>query len=531
MLRNPRGYFFWLLANYKFGKIFVKLGCFISINVFGPGLSLPHRGNILINSQTQIGKNCRIHVGVNIGAHHDKSPRIGNNVYIGSGAIIFGDIEITDNCLIGVNATVNKSKQIPNCTVVGTPAKIIKMEVTSWNGVKHLSVNRNMMKQVKLITVVTNNYPAPGHAVNVFVQQLVHAMIDQGVKVNVVAYQSIVHSLIHKVQILPIHSKGVTDHGIEYSIFRPYTFTTGNREFKFVNWINKKIIERKLASIKSDIIYCHFWSSALPVFEYALNNKIPMFVACGEGDNALEDMVEKMPLKEFEKLAKACTGVVSVSSENRRKCLQFNLATESNIGVFPNCVNTDLFHKMEVNDMKKQLGITDEDFVLSFVGGFIPRKGPDKIAQAVKNLNDPHLKVMFIGRPFPGYPYDFDCPGIIHKGPLNHDLLPKYVNCSDVFVMPTQKEGCCNAIVEALAMGLPVISSDGAFNDDILDEYNSIRINPDDVEALTKAIARLRNDKHLRQMMSEYSLARHKEYTIEGRAERIISFIKDLINR
>ena len=377
----------------------------------------------------------------------------------------------------------------------------------------------------KTITVVTSNYPAHGHAANVFVQQLVHAMIDQGVIVNVVAYQSIVHSIIHKEKLLPLHSKGVTDNGIEYNIYRPYTFSTGNRDFRFVKWINKKIIQHKVASIKSDILYCHFWGSALHIYEYALDKKTPMFVACGEGDDALEDMVEKMPKEKLQQLAKACMGVVSVSSENKRKCIKYNLAKENNIDVFPNCVNTTVFHKMDATKMKQNLNIDKADFVISFVGSFAPRKGPDRVAEAIKNLNDPHIKVMFIGKPFPGYEYDFDCPGIIHKGPLDHELLPQYENCADVFVLPTQKEGCCNAIVEALAMGLPIISSDGPFNDDILDEKNSIRVNPDDVEAITEAIITLRNNPELRNSMSEYSLSRHSEYTIQGRAKRILSFI------
>ena len=380
----------------------------------------------------------------------------------------------------------------------------------------------------KTITVVTSNYPAPGHAANVFVQQLVHAMIDQGVKVNVVAYQSIVHSLIHKVKVLPLHSKGVTDKGIEYNIYRPYTFSTGNRDFKFVKWINKKIIVHKVASIKSDILYCHFWGTALPVYEYALEKQIPMFVACGEGDNALEDMVEKMPKKKLQELAKACTGVVSVSSENKRKCIKFGLSREENTNVFPNCVNTAFFHKREAKELKGSLRIKANDFVLCFVGGFTPRKGPDRVAQAIKNLNDPNIKVMFIGKPFPGYAYDFDCPGIIHKGPLDHELIPEYMSCADIFVLPTQKEGCSNAVVEALAMGLPVISSDGPFNDDILDEKNSIRINPDDVDALTDAIRKMRDDKALRKSMADYSNCRHVEYSIEGRAKKILEFIDKL---
>ena len=137
MSRKPiGGVIHWLLAKYEFRKISVKLGFSIPINVFGPGLSLPHRGNIIVNPQTRIGENCRIHVGVNIGAHHDKAPRIGNNVYIGPGAIIFGDIEIADNVSIGANATVNKSAFQPNSVVAGTPAKVVKTDVESWNGVK-----------------------------------------------------------------------------------------------------------------------------------------------------------------------------------------------------------------------------------------------------------------------------------------------------------------------------------------------------------------------------------------------------------
>lgn len=73
---------------------------------------------------------------MNIGAHHDKAPRIGNNVYIGPGAIIFGNIEIADNISIGANATVNKSFNEQNTVFAGTPAKVVKTEVPSWNGVK-----------------------------------------------------------------------------------------------------------------------------------------------------------------------------------------------------------------------------------------------------------------------------------------------------------------------------------------------------------------------------------------------------------
>ena len=133
--RKFLGKFALYISKIKFRRLSIKLGYSIPINVFGPGISLPHRGNIIINPKTQIGENCRIHVGVNIGAHNDKAPCIGNNVYIGPGAIIFGGIEITDNVSIGANATVNKSILESNTVVVGTPATVVKRDVPSWNGI------------------------------------------------------------------------------------------------------------------------------------------------------------------------------------------------------------------------------------------------------------------------------------------------------------------------------------------------------------------------------------------------------------
>lgn len=390
-----------------------------------------------------------------------------------------------------------------------------------------------MTSKIKSITIIAGDYPAPKHMMLVFVQQLVHSMIDLGINITVIAPQSLTHALFHQEKLLPTHSIGVTESCQEYCIYRPYTLSFGNhnRLKRIAEFINRYIIISRLKKIKSDVLYAHFWDSALPIYEYALNNKIPLFVACGEGDDALEELASTLSSEQIKKLAQACSGVISVSSENQRKCIEYNLSTIENIDVFPNCVNTEMFHKMDVSETKKTLGINDDDFVISFVGGFERRKGPDRIASAVKKLNDPKIKVIFIGKPFKGYSYDFDCPGTVFKGALEHKLIPKYVNCSDVFVMPTRKEGCCNAIVEALAMGLPVISANRPFNDDILNDENSIRIDPDDIDALAEAIRLLRDDKSLRKLMSDYSLAHHEQYTIQGRAKMILTFINQQITK
>lgn len=129
---NCRKSLFWKLNYYysvlRFYQLSVKLGFTIHPNNFGPGLSIAHRGTIVINPAARIGSNCRIHACVNIGTkagHGNSAPTLGNNIYIGPGATIFGDIEIADGIAIGANSVVNKSFPEAGISIAGTPAKKI----------------------------------------------------------------------------------------------------------------------------------------------------------------------------------------------------------------------------------------------------------------------------------------------------------------------------------------------------------------------------------------------------------------------
>lgn len=120
-----------VIRKYFFRWSSVKLGFSISPNTFGPGLSIAHRGTIVVNGGARIGSNCRIHVDVNIGTEAGKSdaaPSIGDNCYIGPGAKIFGQIEIGSGTVIGANAVVNKSFPEGNQTLGGIPAKVISQK-------------------------------------------------------------------------------------------------------------------------------------------------------------------------------------------------------------------------------------------------------------------------------------------------------------------------------------------------------------------------------------------------------------------
>jgi serine O-acetyltransferase len=97
----------------------------------GKGFCIYHFGSIVINSKAVIGKNCTIASCITIGQANRGSrkgnPVIGDQVFIGSGAVVVGKIVIGNNVLIAPNAYVNFD--VPsNSIVIGNPGKIISNE-------------------------------------------------------------------------------------------------------------------------------------------------------------------------------------------------------------------------------------------------------------------------------------------------------------------------------------------------------------------------------------------------------------------
>ncbi|MEM2145872.1 MAG: serine O-acetyltransferase, partial [Candidatus Jordarchaeaceae archaeon] len=117
---------------YFFLNKFVEITTGISISSnakIGKGLYIGHFGLIFIHNDVEIGENCSIAQGVTIGSlglGKEGVPKIGNNVFIGSGAKVLGPITIGNNVRIGANAVV--IKDVPdNATVVGVPARVVKI--------------------------------------------------------------------------------------------------------------------------------------------------------------------------------------------------------------------------------------------------------------------------------------------------------------------------------------------------------------------------------------------------------------------
>lgn len=381
------------------------------------------------------------------------------------------------------------------------------------------------------LLILSDDYPSKGRPSFVFVQQLVHALLKQGVEISVVASQSVTHALAHRQKLLPKIYKVELESGLCYNVYRPYSFSFGNngkRITSLFKWFNQRNVDSVLRTINPDVLYGHFWHSANKLTVFAEKENKPLFVACGEGDNAMEELITTLNAESYNRLKRTVKGVISVSTENKRKCIENGLVDANNVIVLPNCTDDKVFYAVndkERNEIRARLGLKEDDFFILFVGGFIPRKGANRLSKAIGQLSDFRIKSAFIGKAMAGVESQPSCDGIIYKGTLEHNKLPDFYRAADVFVLPTLNEGCCNAIVEALSCGTPVISSNRPFNADILNQNNSILINPEDVNEIASAIRLIKESKELYCKLKKYSMAHSSEYSISLRANKVYNFI------
>ena len=386
---------------------------------------------------------------------------------------------------------------------------------------------------IKSICVVTDRYPTEQYPVNTFLDQLVCQFSEQGVRCTVIAPYSPVRDIVKRKNYHPgRHWVKKTKNGFEVDVYCPHIPMLTGRKIAGVNFsdmyvkLSCRAIETviKKENIQFDVLYAHFICPAgLVAAKLSEKYEKPFFVAYGE--SSIDLIKRNYSLDIIAKRLSNISGIISVSAKNKMELLNNHVANEEKIGVFPNSIDTFSFHCMDKIKLRKQYGIDLQFFIVAFVGDFIERKGSRRVSEAIEKLDGVYSFFIGAGDQKP------ECKGILHMGRVPHNKIVHYLNMADAFVLPTQSEGCCNAIIEAMACGLPVISSNGEFNDDILNDACSIRIDPNNVEEIAYAIEKLKADVELRKSMSAAALRQAAGLTLDKRASAILQFMNEKVEK
>ena len=212
------------------------------------------------------------------------------------------------------------------------------------------------------------------------------------------------------------------------------------------------------------------------------------------------------------------------SEQLKDRCVQHYGLPEERIRVFPNGVNEQHFHPYDRRMARQKCGLPLDRPIVISVGQFVERKGPQRVLEAIKGLPE-------VGAVFLGYgPQAPSGPQVLFQGVVPHEEVALWLSAADVFVLPTMDEGCSNAILESLACGLPIVSSDRPFNHSIVDEQTAILVDPLDVSAIGHAIAALIGNPTRREAMGRAALERSRSFRLAARAELMLGFIEQLVS-
>lgn len=166
-----------------------------------------------------------------------------------------------------------------------------------------------------------------------------------------------------------------------------------------------------------------------------------------------------------------------------------------------NISNKDLWR----NEIRNKYNITDEGFVFGFVGRITGDKGINELFSAYKQIYDKNNNafLMLVGNPEKSesvdnelYKWAIECPNVIFAGYTN--VVEQYLSAMDVYVLPSYREGFGSSVVEAEAMGVPVIATDiPGPRDAMIDGETGLAVPVKSVEPLVTEMIKLYNNREL----------------------------------
>lgn len=196
----------------------------------------------------------------------------------------------------------------------------------------------------------------------------------------------------------------------------------------------------------------------------------------------------------------AANGCISVSHSLRDKMVEHGVPPER-IVVIPNAIDREIFRPGDKLAARQVFSVPSGDALIVSVGHLVSLKRHDVVLRAVARLRDRgrNVRLAIVG----GADYEPECPTALQRlatdlniagyvrfvGAVEPARVADWLRAADVFALGTRREGCCNAILEALASGTPVITTPVGDNPHFVKNgVNGSLVPVGDDEAMAEAI-------------------------------------------
>lgn len=237
---------------------------------------------------------------------------------------------------------------------------------------------------------------------------------------------------------------------------------------------------------------------------------------------------------DFESFSDACPfDLILAVSNNVATVLDEHLSRKGiTVPILPLYLGIDLSVFKPLPDVEKKWDI-------AFLGRLERMKAVDLFPEMLTLLKKdyPHLKMVMTGEGSlkDKLLNDFESAGVSHMvdylGVIETTAVPKLINQSRIFIYPSREEPFGLSIVEAMACGVPVVTTNVFGPSEIItQDVDGLAVNPDDVNALAKAIHTLLDDEQLRIVMGEEGrTTAEKRFNINQHLENLVSIYQDLL--
>jgi glycosyltransferase involved in cell wall biosynthesis len=391
---------------------------------------------------------------------------------------------------------------------------------------------------MKIAYLISNYLPKVGGA-EIFVHNLARGIIANG----------------HESVVITPSRGGTNDKIFKYEIVRLNPLL--NR-LLFINFsLGKKYLEKILCRLQKKYKF-DIWQVTIgyPLgtasVDFFNRNRIPCVLRCaGEDIQMLPELgygyrlnrkIDKRARENYKKF----TALITAGDGTKKEYLSLG-APEDKRFIIPNGVYCKKFEaNVDRDKIRNELGIGDGQKLIITVGRNHPKKGFKDIPQIIKRLLEKGLKFkwLLVGKDCGKIKILADKEGVgeylivretksgfsDEKGPeIPKDELIQYYKASDIFAFPTLIELFANVLIEAMAAGLPVVTTDAPGADDIIrNNENGLKAGTGDIENLSESILRLFSDEALAKRLSENALRDAKRYNWDRVTERYLELYRKI---
>jgi glycosyltransferase involved in cell wall biosynthesis len=274
-------------------------------------------------------------------------------------------------------------------------------------------------------------------------------------------------------------------------------------------WLSRSVsgaIRRMKAEEQIDVVDAHFaFPDGVGCVRVARRLGIPVFVTVRGVE--VDQLQRRSLRRQIVTALSAATGVVSVSHTLRDVLVNAGV-DGSAIRVIPNAVDRNMFRPGERGEARLRLGLPPDGRLVVSVGNLVALKRHDVLVEALARARQdvPDLMLAILGGGDAQRGYSARLEGLAAQlglgdavrivGRVPASRVADWLQASNLFALATSREGCCNAVLEALACGIPVVTTPAGDNAHFVRDGVNGRLVPiDDAESLARALVEtLRRD-------------------------------------